>query len=58
MLREHLVKKGIGAEKDFHWRSHEILRFEGFSDAVFAFAVTFFSVIPSRLSPARRAGPR
>jgi uncharacterized membrane protein len=44
MLREHLVKKGIGQEKDFHWRSHEILRFEGFSDAVFAFAVTLLVI--------------
>jgi uncharacterized membrane protein len=44
MLRERLVKKGIGEEKDFHWRSREILRFEGFSDAVFAFAVTLLVI--------------
>lgn len=40
MLREQLFKKGLAEEKDFHWRSREIFRFEGFSDAVFAFAVT------------------
>ncbi len=44
MLREQLLKKGLREEKDFHWRSHEILRFEGFSDAVFAFAVTLLVI--------------
>jgi uncharacterized membrane protein len=44
MLREHLLEKGFAEEKDFRWRSHEILRFEGFSDAVFAFAVTLLVI--------------
>ncbi len=44
MLREQLLKKGLAEEKDFHWRSREIFRFEGFSDAVFAFAVTLLVI--------------
>jgi uncharacterized membrane protein len=34
----------IGRRDDFRWRSHEITRIEGFSDAVFAFAVTLLVV--------------
>lgn len=44
MLRETMAKKGVGADKGFRWRGHEITRFEGFSDAVFAFAVTLLIV--------------
>lgn len=44
MLREKLVDKGIGDNKKFRWRSHEISRIEGLSDAVFAFAVTLLVV--------------
>lgn len=44
MLREKLVSKGIGDNKKFRWRSHEISRIEGLSDAVFAFAVTLLVV--------------
>jgi uncharacterized membrane protein len=44
MPREQLFKKGLAEEKDFHWRSREIFRFEGFSDAVFAFAVTLLVI--------------
>ncbi len=32
------------AESDFRWRGHEVTRLEGFSDAVFAFAVTLLVV--------------
>jgi len=39
MIREHL-----GGENGFHWRGGEITRLEGFSDAVFAFAVTLLVV--------------
>lgn len=44
MLREKMIHKKIGAEKHFRWRSHEPVRLEGFSDAVFAFAVTLLIV--------------
>lgn len=44
MLREKLVDKGIGDNKKFRWRSHEISRIEGLSDAVFAFAITLLVV--------------
>src|SRR5260370_322561 len=39
MIRERLVEQGVGSRVDFRWRSHEISRIEGLSDAVFAFAV-------------------
>ena len=44
MITEHLIAKGVGANKGFRWRGGEITRFEGFSDAVFAFAVTLLIV--------------
>lgn len=44
MIREAMVKRGLAAEKDFRWRGGEITRVEGFSDAVFAFAVTLLVV--------------
>lgn len=44
MIREKLIDKGIGDNKKFRWRSHEISRIEGLSDAVFAFAVTLLVV--------------
>src|SRR3989442_9019553 len=44
MLREKLINKSIGDNKKFRWRSHEISRIEGLSDAVFAFAVTLLVV--------------
>ncbi len=44
MIRETLVEKGIGEERDFRWRGGEVSRIEGFSDAVFAFAVTLLVV--------------
>jgi hypothetical protein len=44
MIREKLIAKSIGDNKKFRWRSHEISRIEGLSDAVFAFAVTLLVV--------------
>jgi|SRR6185436_132126 len=43
MIREGLVGI-IPGEKGFRWRGAEITRLEGFSDAVFAFAVTLLVV--------------
>ena len=43
MLREQLLKKEIGSGA-FRWRSHEITRIEGLSDAVFGFAITLLVV--------------
>ena len=44
MVREKLAEQGFGARGDFRWRGGEITRIEGFSDAVFAFAVTLLVV--------------
>src|SRR4030081_1868759 len=44
MIREKLIDKGIGDNKTFRWRSHEISRIEALSDGVFAFAVTLLVV--------------
>ena len=44
MIREKMIDKGIGGRAHFRWRSHEISRIEGLSDAVFAFAVTLLVV--------------
>jgi hypothetical protein len=38
MIRQNLVDNKSG-EKGFRWRGNNILRVEGFTDAVFAFAV-------------------
>jgi uncharacterized membrane protein len=43
MIRESLAGV-VPAEKGFRWRGAEITRLEGFSDAVFAFAVTLLVV--------------
>ncbi|HLK61651.1 MAG TPA: TMEM175 family protein [Chthonomonadaceae bacterium] len=43
-IREPLVKKGAGADKGFRWRGKEVSRVEGFSDAVFGFALTLLVV--------------
>jgi len=42
-VRESLAAKGVG-RGGFRWRGGEISRLEGFSDAVFAFAVTLLVV--------------
>jgi uncharacterized membrane protein len=44
MIRNKLIERKFGAQKDFRWRGNEISRVEGFSDAVFAFAVTLLVV--------------
>ena len=44
MFREKLIDKRVGDSTKFRWRSHEISRIEGLSDAVFAFAVTLLVV--------------
>ena len=43
MVREGLARRR-GGEEDFRWRGEDISRMEGFSDAVFAFAVTLLVV--------------
>src|SRR5215210_1230856 len=44
MLRGRLAQRRIGGEEGFSWRGQEVSRIEGFSDAVFAFAVTLLVV--------------
>lgn len=44
MIREKLIDRGLGENKKFRWRSHEVSRIEGLSDAVFGFAVTLLVV--------------
>lgn len=43
-MRERLAQRGFGAEEGFSWRGEEVSRLEGFSDAVFGFAVTLLVV--------------
>ena len=43
MLREKLIDKKVG-QGQFRWRSHEVSRIEGLSDAVFGFAITLLVV--------------
>jgi uncharacterized membrane protein len=43
LVREGLARRRVG-EEDFRWRGEDISRIEGFSDAVFAFAVTLLVV--------------
>jgi uncharacterized membrane protein len=44
MVRGGLARRRIGGEEDFRWRGENITRLEGFSDSVFAFAVTLLVV--------------
>lgn len=44
MLRRRLAQRQNEGEEGFSWRGQEVLRIEGFSDAVFAFAVTLLVV--------------
>ncbi len=43
MIREKLIDKKVG-QGNFRWRSHEVSRIEGLSDAVFGFAITLLVV--------------
>lgn len=43
-LRAGLAGRGVGGEPGFRWRGGEVSRIEGFSDAVFAFALTLLVV--------------
>lgn len=43
MIRKQLIDKNVGKNR-FRWRSHEISRIEGLSDAVFGFAITLLVV--------------
>ena len=44
MLRRSLAQRWVSGEEGFSWRGQEVFRIEGFSDAVFAFAVTLLVV--------------
>jgi uncharacterized membrane protein len=44
MIRKHLVSSRTNGEAGFRWRAAEVTRLEGFTDAVFAFAVTLLVV--------------
>ena len=44
MLRRGLAQRRIGGEEGFSWRGQEVLRIEGFADAVFGFAITLLVV--------------
>lgn len=44
MIREKLIDKRVGDDRKFRWRSHDVSRIEGLSDAVFGFAVTLLVV--------------
>lgn len=44
-MRGTLARRGVGGDRDgFRWRGEDVWRVEGFSDAVFAFAVTLLVV--------------
>lgn len=44
MLRKQAIQAGLGGKDDFRQRGEDVSRLEGFSDAVFAFAVTLLVV--------------
>jgi uncharacterized membrane protein len=44
MIRKHLISNQTSGEPGFRWRAAEVTRLEGFTDAVFAFAVTLLVV--------------
>ncbi len=44
MIRKQLIQKSAGEKGYFRWRGGEVSRIEGFTDAVFAFAITLLVV--------------
>jgi uncharacterized membrane protein len=44
MLRGRLARRRVGEKAGFSWRGEDVSRIEGFSDAVFGFAVTLLVV--------------
>ena len=44
MIRRQMVEKGVGQSPAFRWRGGDVSRLEGFSDAVFGFALTLLVV--------------
>jgi len=44
MIRQYVISSQTRGEPGFHWRGGEVTRLEGFTDAVFAFAVTLLVV--------------
>jgi len=46
MFREIVGAELLAPEKHFHWRGGRLTRLEGFTDAVFALAVTLLVVSP------------
>jgi uncharacterized membrane protein len=44
MLRGRLARRRVGEKEGFSWRGEDVSRIEGFSDAVFGFAVTLLVV--------------
>jgi hypothetical protein len=44
VVREPLKERGVGSRPEFRWRGREVTRLEGFSDAVFGFALTLLVV--------------
>ena len=44
MLRGRLARRRVGEKEGFSWRGEDVSRMEGFSDAVFGFAVTLLVV--------------
>ena len=44
MLRDAALRNGAGSSDVFLWRAREVTRLEGFSDAVFGFALTLLAV--------------
>jgi Endosomal/lysosomal potassium channel TMEM175 len=44
MIRRKLIEKRNGTDTSFRWRSNEVSRIEGLSDAVFGFAITLLVI--------------
>ncbi len=44
MVRESLIARGVGVSEEFRLRGRDVSRVEGFSDAVFGFALTLLVV--------------